>query len=186
MSIKDAKILAGLGSAFLSVFFIPYIGILLSLIGLILLTIAIYKFSKIIPNKGIFVNFLIATVVFIVSFIVFLALAVEVGNEGIYADQTLTFYIILSLVGMVVGGFFLRKSFIPLAEATKKDLLKTGANILLFSTFLIFIGIGLLGIIAGWITVSIAFFTMPDKLPVEGQEDRGQTPQLQEANQQEG
>lgn len=76
MELKEEKILAGIGAILTLFFIIPVIGSLISLVGLILIAISLYKMSKKLNEKNIFSNYLISIIFFILSGITFVALAI--------------------------------------------------------------------------------------------------------------
>jgi uncharacterized membrane protein len=67
MELKEEKILGGIGAILTLFFIIPFIGWVISLVGLILIAISIYKMGKKFNEKNLFSNYLLSIIFFFLS-----------------------------------------------------------------------------------------------------------------------
>ncbi len=169
--LSGPKTLAGIGSLFIVLSVLPYVGFLLGITGWVLLAIGIYKLSKILQRedifgafiKGLVINLLgtIGAMVFFMTSMGSLAMMRMDPHEGMnmlgmsFGVAFVVFYLIL-----VASFYFIRKSFSILAEVTNHSTLKTAGSILFFSSLLAIVLIGFLGIFIGWIVATVGFFTL--------------------------
>lgn len=165
----NTKLLGGLGSLFIVLCVIPYIGALLSLVGMILLIIAVTNYSKEVGKselssnfiKGIVISF-IGTTLGIIITTAGLGLAgarIYAGGHGIIGWLTIGFGFLISYGFSVVGYNFLKSAFSEIALLTGNNLFDWTGKLLFWGALLSIILIG--GIVnwAGWIMATIAFFT---------------------------
>lgn len=176
----NEKILGGLGSVFIVLGFLPWIGWILSIAGIVLLFIAISRLSNIYSDKEIFNKFLTG---FLISFasiliaIIFGAFSIipamlsfsHMGNNphmmgfgsfGIGLILAIIVFYILNIVGM----HFYRQSFNLLGSYTNINLFKLAGTFMFWGAVgIILFGLGAIAILVGWILLAIAFFSLPEK-----------------------
>ena len=172
MNTSNIKTLGGLGSLFIVLSVVPYIGFLFSLIGIILLGIALKNVSDYYPDKNIFKNYITGLIISIVS--VFIAVFGGLFSmlpfmSGSSDMQSFGFGVGM-IVAMVIGYFFLiassyfyKQAFYETGMIFNSDLLKLGGNFIFWGSIGAIIFIGLIAVWIGWILISIGFFTLPEE-----------------------
>ncbi|MCX8034569.1 MAG: DUF996 domain-containing protein [Thermodesulfovibrio sp.] len=174
----NERIFGGLGSAFIILSFIPYIGWLLGIAGIVLLFIAFHKFSEIFGDKNIFNKFLTGFLISIAGIIVFflfgifsfipvLISAKHGAGEHISFDLGMfgigiIFALIVFYIINIVAANYYRHCFNLMAEYTNINLFRL-AGIFVFwgAVGLIVFGLGAIAILVGWILLTVAFFSIP-------------------------
>jgi uncharacterized membrane protein len=192
-SLSNAKILGGIGSLLSLIgVFIPSTFGILSLIGFILVFIAVKMIADATKESGIFNNFLFSFILCIIAivaalFIGFITLS-SVGGLQFFMDlqnlamsnptdpmviwnafQPVITGILTALfvawIIIVLSIIFLRKSFNRIAEVTNVKWFGTAALLFLIGAVSLIIIIGILILIIAMIIEIVAFFSLPDELP---------------------
>ncbi len=180
MDVKSIKTLGGLGALFLVLSWLPYLGFLLAIVGLVLLAIALKKVSDAAPERGIFTNFIIA---FLVNFVggliamfggLFSMLPFMAGDEntmaiGIGLGTIVAF--VIGYIAFVASGYYYKKCFTDTGDVLNQPLFKTAGNVIFWGSVAGIIIIGFLVVWIGWILVTVAFFTLPDRPAYQSQND---------------
>ncbi len=167
---SNPKILGGIGSLLILIGFAPYIGFLFSLGGMILILIANYKISKSINREDIFKNSLNGfTIEIIGSFVG----GILVGNSlmtmmetGEYSSFGLFTIVGLAFIyaSIIAGNYYLMNAFSTISKAYYQSMFELGGKFLFWGAIgLIVFGIGLIAIFIGWILITIAYFSMPER-----------------------
>ncbi len=190
-SLGEAKILGGTGSilVILAVIPIPLLGTALSLVGFVLVLIAVKFISDELRDRSIFTNLLIAAVLTILGVILagilltsalaqlpflegFLQPLIPLPRFTESAGLNLIIGLILALVTVwaayIASAVFLRRSFESIASGLKVGMFSTAALIYLIGALLVGVLIGFLVIIVAQILQVLAFFSLPKTLPVAG------------------
>ncbi len=165
----DIKILGGLGSIFLLFSWIPYLGLILYIAGLIMISVAIKRISNQALEKGIFTKWIISILLGIgivllmgVAFGLFMVL---LGNDN--SDTAIGMTLILGgisyIVLQIIIGILYKQIFHAIAEVTGENLFKTAGTTFFWGGILSIIIIGAFLFFIGWILVAIAFFSMNTK-----------------------
>jgi uncharacterized membrane protein len=189
--LNKAKIIGGVGALLTPIgMLIPNYGAALGIIGTILVIIAVKYISDETKNKSIFNNYLYFFILFIVgilaavSILIFTLQAVG-GLSYIMELQNLAYisnpyamwkYIQPVLTGvlaavvilwilMLIGTWFLKKSFYKIAELTNAKWFKTAGLVFLIGAATLILVIGVFITIIAMILEIIAFLSLPDKLP---------------------
>ncbi len=170
----NARLLGGIGSLLMISPLIFHFTILLTTIGIILLFISLWKFAEIFQDKEIFNKFLIGFLIGFVGVITGIFLGGLGALTGVlyHFSYSVTPHIpALSLslglglfifyVANVIKCYFYKKAFEALERHTKHRLFYyAGLTMFISSFFVLFLGIGLLGLAVGWILLAVAFFTL--------------------------
>ena len=189
-SLQTAKILGGIGALLILIggFIATTVGVL-SLIGFIMVFIAVKMIADETKEKAIFDNYLyafIACIIAIVSLvsIAFIVLA-SVGGVQFFYDlqnmamsepleiwntiQPVLFGIIAGFlvfwIIVVIASLFIRKSFNLIAEKTGVKMFATAGLLFFIGVITTIVLVGILILIVAMIIEIIAFFSLPDKLP---------------------
>lgn len=176
MDLKNAKLLGGIGAILMFGVLFKKFGTFLTIVGVILTLIALKDLADKFKRSEIFSNYLIAFILHIVISILFI-----VGSiASLFAlGLTLLFsfrlsvhlgagFIILLVVLYAlyaVSGYFVKKSFDEVSDATKVTHFRT-AGLLLFigAVLLIVFGLGALIALIGYVFEIVAFFSLPDSI----------------------
>jgi len=155
--------------------FIPYVGLLFSLVGVILLFGALKRASKVYGEEGIFKNFLKGFLVSLLGFLVagiFIGLAVGAhkgGENSLLSGSFLVTAFLVFYVSTVASVVFYRKSFYSLADFTGSDLFRWAGRLFFWGGVTTIIVIGSLVMWVGWVLLTVAFFTLEDREKSEKQ-----------------
>jgi uncharacterized membrane protein len=175
-TIESSKTMAMVGSILLiigGIPFAPYVGIL-SLVGVILLLMAIKGFSQSYQDPAMYDNALRGFIYYIIAAIA-VAIAFGLLWAGIATISTMFFlglgigivFIIGFIVALVVGFIFyvmaakrLRTTLNALAQRTGEKSFETAGTLLYYGAILTIVVIGGLLIFIAWIFATIGFFQM--------------------------
>jgi len=177
IDISSAKKLGIMGSLFLCLFFIPFLGVFAFFAGMSLILMAFNRFSKVFNNDKLFSKFLQAFVPSIILGFAVLIFEIMFGfgfvlskvyktgfNEG-------TFFFLVSLmifVGVYLVGMFIsynyKKAFYELSKATNHKLFETVGKLMFFGSTLVIFFVGILIVYISYILLLIAFIKLPNKL----------------------
>jgi uncharacterized membrane protein len=174
-SIDSSKTMAIIGSIFLiigGIPFVPYLGIL-SLVGIILLMMAIKGFSKYYQDppmydnalKGI-INYIIAAIALLVAFAllatsIFSFMSVFFVGIGIIGIIGFVVALIVAFIFYIMAARRLRITLNDLAQRTGEHSFTTSGTLLYWGAILtIVFGIGAILIFISWIFAAIGFFSM--------------------------
>lgn len=170
MEIKDAKLMGGIGSILALFSFIPKVGWILSLVGLILVIIAIKKLADATSRSDVFNDYLKGAIINIVGTIVisfaggaFLIATLMRRHTGGFVFGTVLIFIIAWIV-MIVGTYFMKKGLVGLSEVTGEKNFATAGNLFFWGAILLIIVVGAIVSFIGSIFQIIAFFSLPDTI----------------------
>jgi uncharacterized membrane protein len=187
--LSNAKVFGGIGALLMLIgTFIPTIGPIVSIAGIVLIFIAVKTISELTKDEEIYKNYLIHFIISIITIVaLFVIMLVAFGVAGgftwISGLETAEITDIESFIaefGTIIGGclvalvvgwilsilaaIYLRRSYNKIAEHTKVDLFKTTGLLYFIGAITTIIIIGLLIIIIAKIIEIIAFFSLPDEL----------------------
>ena len=191
--LKNAKMFGGIGSILMLVgFFIPSIGLIVTLVGAILVIVAVKQISEELKENDIFKNYLMYFILFIISLAaLFSILLLTAGaafsgsltdilssqTGGGFDPSTITENMdIPTLIGgcllavavfwilQIIAAIFLRKSFNNIGEKANVGLFGTTGLVYLIGAATLIIIIGFIIIFIALIMQIIAFFSLPEKI----------------------
>ncbi len=180
VNFEYSKTLACEGSILMWLFFIPYAGPILAIIGLILLLRSLKEFSGYYQDEKIYSEALRGIKYYVVA-IVAVAVAIGAIVAGAWSATQFTsdfvftagfgvgliaFFagIVVAFVFFVFAASHLKTTFNALADHSGEPLFRTAATLLWLGSILtIVFGIGLLLILVAWIIATIGFFTMKSR-----------------------
>lgn len=190
-SLNEAKIFGGIGAILMLVGgFIPYGGPAVSIIGLILVFIAVKYISDVTKDNEIFHNYLIHFIVSILAVVaVFVIIVVTIGAVGglslfatLQSAEITNFAsfweyfagliggcIIALIVGwilLIIGAIYLRRSYTSIAKHTKVHLFKTTGFVYFIGAITAIVLIGFLILLVARLLEIVSFFTLPEQLPL--------------------
>lgn len=172
--LSNEKILGGLGSIFIILGFMPWIGWVLGIAGIVLLFIAMNKLSQVFSDKNIFNKFLTGFLISIVGILIgaimgifsMLPLMMEGPRHSMSLPHFgfgLIFIFLIVYVLNIVGMYFYRQCFNLIKQYTEVNLFKLAGDFMLWGAVgVIVFGLGVIAILVGWILLAIAFFSLPE------------------------
>ena len=169
MEIKDAKLMGGIGSILALLSFIPKAGWIISLVGFILVIVAIKKITDATNRDDVFNDYLKGAIINIVGSIIIslagggLAIMAIMRRHGGVAIGVIVAFVIAWVV-MIVGTYFMKKGLVGLSEVTGEKNFATAGNLFFWGAVLLIIAIGGIVSLVGYIFQIIAFFSLPDTI----------------------
>ena len=197
--LSEAKIYGGIGALLSILGIVPYAGPLLGLIGLVLIFIAVKQIADETKNHKIFNDYLmnfILQIVAVVALIIIVIVAFGISGGLTWAtslsQQNITDFnsfwnifgtiitgaiigLVIAWILLVIGAFFLRKSYNNIAEHTKVNLFKTTGTVYFIGAITLIIIVGLLILFVAKILEIVSFFSLPDNLPQTSEVSKTET-----------
>ncbi len=193
-SLGQAKTLGGVGSILVLIgAFIPSAGFIVSIIGFILILIAVKEVSDALADRTIFNNMLIAVILAIVGFVAFFVAVVGalysligLGGFSSFMPGTapsariiavITSIIIgaaIAWVFFLVGSIFLKRSYDTVATRLNIGMFHTTGLLYLIGAALTIIIVGIFIVFIAEILQIVAFFSIPEQMPMGPQPMPGQ------------
>ncbi|MGH9918976.1 MAG: DUF996 domain-containing protein [Nitrososphaerales archaeon] len=165
-TLSQAKTLGGVGSILI---FIPFV----SIVGYILIIVAIKDISDGLQDKTIFRNVLIAAVTGIVgalagaSIFVFGAVT-GVLTRGVSAFLGIAVGLLVVWVFLIVSAVFLRRAYNSMAKELGVNTFSTAATLYLIGAALTIILVGFVLLFIAEIVQAVAYFSIPNQPPAQG------------------
>jgi uncharacterized membrane protein len=191
--LSNAKTFGGIGALLLLIGgFIPYAGPVISIIGLVLVFIAVKSISEITKDDDIFQNFLYHFVFSIISIVsIFIIMLIGFGAVGgftwissletaeitdfssfwEYFGGIIGIAVLALVIGWIlaiIGAIYLRKSYRRIAKHTKVGLFETTGTLYFIGAITTIVLIGFLILFIARIIEIIAYFSLPDNIPTSG------------------
>lgn len=162
-SVESSKNLALIGSIFLLLFWIPYGGVVLGIVGIILFILGIKGLAEFYKDNAIYQNALTGVMYYIIA-LVGVAVAVVGFSIGFF---TFGLGLALGIAGLIIAFVFyllaamhLRTTFKDLAAKSGEQSFNTAGTLLWWGAILTIIFVGLILIFVAWIFAAIGFFSM--------------------------
>lgn len=175
-SLREIKYVGGIGAIFVCHGWVPFLGILLYILGVLLLIVAFYKLGHEVNNKGIFNKFLIGKIIgMLVVLIIFLIifgifypffsgflyfilhrLGIPIG----FMSGKIVLVLICWVLG-IMGAFFCAKSYKLVSKSVKIDIFDTAGVFLLWGAITSIFLVGFLLLFISNILLAIGFFLLP-------------------------
>jgi uncharacterized membrane protein len=196
----QAKVLGGIGALLSLLVFVPTIGFIIGLVGLILVFIAVKYIAEETKDHSIFHNYLMNFIFDIVAIgavigIMIMTFGVAGGMSWVNTiqQQNITDFdsfwasfgtifigcalaLIVAWVILIIGALYLRKSYNSIADHTKVDLFRTTGLVNFIGAVTIIIIIGVFIIIIARILEIVSYFSLPENLPAPAEPPKQQTP----------
>jgi len=196
-NLGNVKIFGGIGALLLLIGgFIPYAGPIVSIIGLVLVFIAVKSISELTKDNDIFRNYLIHFIMSIISIVaIFLIMLIAFGAAGGFSwinelqsaniTDFETFWeyfgsligacilaLIIGWILSIIAAIYIRRSYNAIAEHTEVHLFKTTGTVYFIGAITSIVLIGFLISFIGRIIEIIAYFSLPDELPKESKKEK--------------
>ncbi len=193
VKLAQAKIMGGIGGILLAISFAPFIGGPLGIVGLILILVAVKYVSDEVGDASMFNNILYAVIIGIVGFLIAIAAvflmfmgfasggvphpglwSMPMGSMGFmlfpmawFFSPLIIAFIIPFWIVAVLSAIFLKRGLDAMASHLNVGLFATAALINLIGAVLIVVFfVGSILIFIANILLAVAFFSMPDRVPV--------------------
>jgi uncharacterized membrane protein len=194
-TLGQAKTLGGIGSILVLLGFVPYAGGVLAIVGFIMILFAVKYIADVVGDHKIFSNMIIAVVLAIVgiavAFVVVLGALLSLVGLGSLATITYTpgttpsagfLKVIASIIiGLVViwiffliASIFLKRSYDSVAARINVGMFHTTGLLYLIGAATAIIGVGFLIVFIAEILQIVAFFSIPEQMPMGPQPMPGQ------------
>jgi uncharacterized membrane protein len=165
-TLSQAKILGGVGSILV---FIPFV----SIIGYILMIVAVRDIADDLQDKAIFNNVLIAAIAGIVGALAgavvivggVVGAAFTVGISAIFGVIT---GLLIVWVFLIISAVFLRRAYDTMAQRLGVGTFRTAATLYLVGAALTIVLVGFIILSVAEILQAIAYFSIPEQPPVQG------------------
>ncbi|SRR5579875_876406 len=184
-SLSQAKTLGGIGSILALLAFVPYAGWVLSIVGFVLVLVAVKYISDVLGDPSIFKNMIISVVVAIVGAIVagvavagaifsLLGFSAGLGQGATVGAFSLAGFVTSLIIGLValwvlfiVSAIFLRRAYNTIAVKLNVGMFRTAALVYLIGAALIIVIIGFIPLLIAQILFIVAFFSIrEEQIPV--------------------
>jgi len=197
--LSNAKVFGGIGAILMLVgAFIPNAGPIVSIVGLVLVFIAVKTISELTKDNEIFRNYLMNFIFSIISIVaIFIIMLVAFGTVGGFSwitsletaeitdfESFWTYFgsiigacvlaLIVGWILSVIAAIYLRKSYNSIAEHTKVNLFKTTGTVYFIGAITTIVVIGFLILFIARIIEIIAYFSLPDKLPTGDKKEKSE------------
>jgi len=165
-TLSQAKVLGGVGAILV---FIPFV----SLVGYILIIVAVRDISNYLQDRSIFRNIVISAAAGIVGALAG-ALVVVVGvlgagiTFGISGVAGVGAGLLIAWISLIVSAVFLRRAYGTIAARLGVGTFRTAATLYLVGAALTIVLIGFILLFIAEIMLAVAYFSMPDQLPTQG------------------
>lgn len=165
-TLSQAKTLGGVGSILI---FIPFV----SIIGYILIIVAIKDISDDLQDKSIFRNIVIAAVTGIVGAVAGAAVIVFGAVTGVLTGGVSAFLGIFTglfvvWVFLIVSAVFLRRAYGSMSKELGVNMFSTAATLYLVGAALTIVLVGFILLFIAEILQAVAYFSIPDQRPTQG------------------
>ncbi len=165
-ALSQAKTLGGVGSILI---FIPFV----SIIGYVLLAVAVKEVSDDLGDPSIFRNILIAVGTGIVGAlagagVIFLGVMGSGFTFGASAIAGLLGGLFIVWVFLVISAVFLRRAYDTMGTKLNVGTFKTAATLYLIGAALTIVLVGFILLFVAEIVQAVAFFSIPDQPPSQG------------------
>jgi uncharacterized membrane protein len=187
--------MGGVGSILVLLSFVPYVGFIFGLAGLVMVLLAVKQISEAVKDREIFRNVLMAVIlqivgsaisVFVVigSFFAFVGSQVGMapfgssfdgfGDTGIFSTgaviavlSSLIAGLIAMWVILIIAARFLKKGYEGIAIKTGTRTFRTVGRWYYYGAWLMIILVGFVLILIAWILQIVAFFSLPESPPAQ-------------------
>jgi uncharacterized membrane protein len=165
-SLSQAKTLGGVGAILI---FIPFV----SIVGYILIILAIRDISQDMKDKSIFNNVVIAAVTGIIGAVAGAAVfifgaATSVFTGGVSAFAGIIVGLLIVWVFLIISAIFLRKAYNSISMELGVKMFGTAATLYLVGAVLTIVLVGFLVLFIAQILQAVAYFQIPDVAPMQG------------------
>jgi uncharacterized membrane protein len=195
-TLSQAKAMGGVGSILVLLSFVPSVGFVLGIVGLVLVLIAVKQISDAVKDREIFNNVLMAVILQVVgigiltfavlgALLSLFAMAPSLsamtpfgspfdgfGGPGlIFGGEVFFGILIVGLIAMwivlIIAAWFLRKGYERIAVTTKTEMFGTVGRWYFYGALLVIVLVGFIIILIAEILQIVAFFSLPESPPAQ-------------------
>jgi len=163
-TLSQAKTLGGVGAILI---FIPFV----SLVGYILIIVAVRDISNDLQDSSIFNNIVIAGVAGIVgaiagAFFIFAGLLGSRMTFGVSVAVGLAAGLLIAWISLVISAVFLRRAYNTIGQRLQIKMFRTAATLYFVGAILTIVVIGFVLLFIAEILQAVAYFSIPDRPPM--------------------
>jgi len=194
-TLTQAKTMGGVGSILVLLSFVPYIGFILGLAGLVMVLLAVKQISEVVKDREIFNNVLMTVILQIVGsaisvFVVIGSFFAFVGSQVMMAPFGPSFDgfggpgilgagAVMAVLGSLLAGLiamwivliiaarFLRKGYEGIADKTGTETFRSVGRWYYYGAWLAIVLVGFILILVAAILQIVAFFSLPESPPAQ-------------------
>jgi uncharacterized membrane protein len=161
---KNENLLGGLGALFIALSFLPYVGGVLGLAGIVILLVAMKRFADRASRPELFTDLVKGLVIWFVGTLFGLSGLTFVGlYEGKGLSYAFILFVIIGYLSTVGGAYFIKKVFDELCQLLSDDLFSLAGKLIFWGAVLTLLIIGAVVMWVGWILATVAFFRQMSK-----------------------
>jgi uncharacterized membrane protein len=192
-TLRQAKAMGGVGSILVLLSFVPFVGFIFGLTGLVMVLLAVKRISEAVKDREIFHNVLMAVILQIVGsaisvFVVIGSFFAFVGSQAMMAPfgssfdgfggpgilganaimavlGTLIVGLIVMWVILIISARFLRRGYEGIATKTGTETFRTVGRWYYYGAWLMIVLVGFVLILIATILQIVAFFSLPESPP---------------------
>ena len=194
-TLRQAKAMGGVGSILVLLSFVPFVGFLFGLAGLVMVLLAVKRISEAVKDTEIFHNVLMAVILQIVGsaisvFVVIGSFFAFVGSQvmmapfgpsfdGFGGSGILGAGAVMAVLGSLLAGLiamwiiliiaarFLRKGYEGIADKTGTETFRSVGRWYYYGAWLAIVLVGFVLILIAAILQIVAFFSLPESPPAQ-------------------
>ncbi|MEN3027762.1 MAG: DUF996 domain-containing protein [Aquificaceae bacterium] len=172
VNLNTPKLLGGIGM--ILILLSPFL-LVTGIVGVVLVAVAMHKFSELLKEKDIFNKYIIGLVISIVSFFVVYLFGLGSLITGIFAGGLefnlpsfgfgVMVAMLLAYILGIIAAYYYKRAYDILGAKTGQKMLSIGGLLwFIGNILLIAFGLGSLLILLGGILIAIGYFLIPDKM----------------------
>jgi uncharacterized membrane protein len=194
-TLRQAKAMGGVGSVLVLLSFVPFVGFIFGLAGLVMVLLAVKRISEAVNDSEIFRNVLMAVILQIVgsaisAFVVIGSFFAFVGSQvmmaplgpsfdGFGGPDILGTGAVMAVLGSLLAGLiamwiiliiaarFLRKGYEGIADKTGTETFRSVGRWYYYGAWLAIVLVGFVLILIAAILQIVAFFSLPESPPAQ-------------------
>lgn len=191
-SLGQAKTLGGVGGILVLLGPVPYAGGVLAIVGFIMILIAVKYIADVLGDPKIFNNMIVSVVLGIVGAVVGIVFVVGaifsligLGNYSYTPGTTVPSGLIAAIASILIGlvlfwvflliaSIFLKRSYDSIATRLNLGMFHTTGLLYLIGAATLIVGVGFIILFVAEILQIVAFFSIPEQMPMGPQPMPGQ------------
>ena len=173
-SLREAKLIGGLGALLSLLDFLPHVGIPFSVLGALLIIVAVKYIADEVRDYTVFRDILIGVIAKVLGAVVALALVVRTAINTIFRGfkgmdliallVSMAAAVIVAWVFLIVGSVYVKKGYDKISRHTGVGLFGTAATLYLIGSLLLILLVGALLVPIAKILELAAYLSLPEEV----------------------
>ena len=173
-SLREAKLIGGLGALLSLLDFLPHVGIPFSVLGALLIIVAVKYIADEVRDYTVFRDVLIGVIAKVLGAVVALALVVGTAINAIFRGfkgmdliallVSMAAAVIVAWVFLIVGSVYVKKGYDKISRHTGVGLFGTAATLYLIGSLLLILLVGALLVPIAKILELAAYLSLPEEV----------------------